>query len=61
MYGMSFENPSLNGDVPVKADLIGANAFPQPAQSYLWGFGCKVSHRGDKMTGTVENSQSLLT
>jgi hypothetical protein len=41
MYGMSFENPSLNGDVPVKADLIGANAFPQPAQSCLWGFGAR--------------------
>jgi len=25
------------------------------------GIWCKVSHRGDKMTGTVENSQSLLT
>jgi hypothetical protein len=30
MYGMSFENSGLNGDVPVKADLIGATAFRNP-------------------------------
>jgi hypothetical protein len=41
MYGMSSENLGLNGDAPVKADLIGANAFSQPAQSCFWGFGAR--------------------
>jgi hypothetical protein len=39
---MSFENSGLNGDFPVKVDLIGNNAFHTP-HGPVFGIWCKVT------------------